>query len=84
MPSVSILLSAKDRGEGGGVFSYAAFPLLLCRSANETTFAEDIDRGLDGDMGDGSFEVCDCFRFFVGGCCGGDSLTGEALGIEGR
>ena len=67
------------------MFSYAALPLLLGRSANETTFAEETDRGLDGDMGDGSSAVCDCFRFFVGGCCcGGDSLTGEALGIEGR
>jgi len=84
IPSVSIFLSVNDRGEGGGVFSYAGLPLLLGRSAKETTFADEFDRGLDSDTGDGGFEVCDCFRFFVGGCCGGDSLTGEAFVIEGR
>lgn len=68
MPSVSILTSAKYRGDGGGVSSYAALPLLFGRSANETTFAEEFDRGLDGDIDDGEFEVCDCFRFFAGGC----------------
>lgn len=84
IPSVSIFVPAKDRGDGGGVSSYTTLPLLFGRSANETTFADEFDRGLDGIIGDGEFEVCDCFRFFVGGCCGGDSLTNEVLEIEGR
>ncbi len=88
MPSVStLLMPVTERGEGGGVFSYAALPLLFGRAANETTLAgvDEIveDRGLDGIMGEGEFEVCDRLIFLDGGCCGGDSVTGEAL-TEGR
>ena len=71
IPSVSTLLSVEARGEGGGVFSYAARPLLLGRSAKDTTLMEfDVadDLGLDGDVGEGEFEVCDLLIFFVGGC----------------
>lgn len=89
MPSVSTLLvSLAERGEGGGVFSYVALPLLFGRAANETTFAgvDEVveDRGRDGIMGEGEFEVCDRLIFLVGGrCCGGESVIGEAL-TEGR
>ena len=89
MPSVSILFSEVAPGEGGGVFSYAALPLLLGRSAKETAFACDElvdDRGLDGVVCGDELEVCDRLIFFVGGCCcgGDDSVTGEALEREGR
>lgn len=86
MPSVSTLLSIEARGEGGGVFSYATRPLLFGRSANDTALTEfevADDFGLDGNMGEGEFEVCDLLSFFAGGCCG-ISEAGEALEIEGR
>ena len=70
MPSVSTLLSVDARGEGGGVCSYATRPLLLGRSAKETALVEvevADDLGLDGDMGEGEFDVCDLFIFFAGG-----------------
>ena len=57
IPSVSILRSVVDRGEGGGVFSYAALPLLFGRSAKETTFADEVDAGLDGEVGDGDADA---------------------------
>jgi len=79
----TLLVSVAERGEGGGVFSYTALPLLFGRSANETTFVWDDevveDRDLDGIVGEGEFEVCDRLIFLVGGCCGGDSVTGAAL-----
>ena len=86
MLSVSTLLSKVAPGEGGGVCSYATLPLLLGRSAKETTLGcdEDVDdRGLDGVIGDAVSEVCDRLIFFVGGGCG-VSLLDEALGMEGR
>lgn len=86
IPSVSILLSVEARGEGGGVFSYAARPLLLGRSAKETALVEfevADDFSLDGDVGEGDVEVCDLLIFLLGGCCG-ISVGGEALEIEGR
>ncbi len=86
IPSVSTLLSVAARGEGGGVFSYAARPLLLGRSAKDTALAEfevADALGLDGDVGEGDFEGCDLLIFLVGGCCD-ISVGGEALEIEGR
>jgi hypothetical protein len=88
MPSVStLLISVAERGEGGGVFSYAALPLLFGLAAKETALAGvDVlvdDRDLDGIFGDGESEVCDRLIFLIGGCCEGDSVTGEAL-TEGR
>lgn len=86
MSSVSTLFSEAAPGEGGGVCSYAALPLLLGRSAKETTLACDdavVDRGLDGVDGEAESEVCDRLIFFVGGCCA-VSLIGEALETEGR
>lgn len=71
MPSVSTLLSVDARGDGGGVCSYATRPLLLGRSANDTTLVEcevADDLGLGGDVGEGELEVCDLLIFFVGGC----------------
>ena len=71
MPSLSTLLSVDARGEGGGVFSYTARPLLLGRSAKDTAltgFEVADDFGLDGDVGEGDVKVCDLLIFFVGGC----------------
>lgn len=86
IPSVSTLLTEVAPGEGGGVFSYAALPLLFGRSAKETTFACDEpieDRDFDGVVGDDESEVCDRLTFFVGGCCG-VGASGKALDTEGR
>lgn len=68
MPSVSILMLPLAPGEGGGVWSYVALPLLLGRSANETVFVDKVDdRGRDDEIGDGEFEECDRLTFLVGG-----------------
>ena len=71
MPSKSILTLVLAPGEGGGVCSYAARPLLLGRSAKVTDLVEEAvdDRGRDGSMGDDvvEVEVCDRFAFFEGG-----------------
>lgn len=84
MPSVSILMLPLAPGEGGGVWSYAALPLLLGRSANETVLADDKvdDRGRDDETGDGEFDECDLLTFFVGG--GWESEGMADLGREGR
>ena len=86
MLSVSTLLSKGARGEGGGVFSYAALPLLFGRSAKETTFGcdEDVeDRGPVDVVGEEEFEGCDRLIFLVGGGCG-VSVVDAALDTEGR
>lgn len=69
MPSVSILLLPSAPGDGGGVSLYAALPLLLGRSTNETFLADVTvaDRGRDGDMGEGAADACDRLTFLVGG-----------------
>lgn len=69
MPSVSILMVPLAPGEGGGVWSYVALPLLLGRSAKETVLVDDAvsDRGRDDEMGNGEFDECDLLTFFVGG-----------------
>lgn len=69
MPSVSILMLPQAPGEGGGVWSYVALPLLLGRSANETVLVDDVvnDRGRDDETGDDELDVCDLLTFFVGG-----------------
>ena len=70
IPFVSILLWPSAPGEGGGVCSYAFLPLLLGRSAKETTLAADEavdDLGRDGEFDDVEFAVCDRLTFFVGG-----------------
>ena len=56
-------------GEGGGVFSYAARPLLLGRSAKVTDLVDEAvdDRGRDGVVGDDEVEVCYRLAFFEGG-----------------
>lgn len=84
IPSVSILVMPGAPGEGGGVLSYVALPLLLGRSAKET-FLVDVavdDRGRVDDIGDGKLEVCARFTFLVGGCC--VSVVMEDLEREGR
>ena len=84
MPSVSILDSFSAPGDGGGVCSYVARPLLLGRSAKETDLFEDevADLGRDDRVGDGVDVVCDRFTFFAGG--GWDSGGLEGLVGEGR
>ena len=70
-PSVSTRLPSAAPGEGGGVSAYAALPLLFGRSAKETVLVDEnvVDaRGFDGEVGEGVFDVCDRFTFFVGGC----------------
>lgn len=43
------------------------------------------DRGREGEVGEGEFDVCDRLTFFVGGGCGVFVVVGEALVvIEGR
>lgn len=72
IPCVSTLLLLECDGEGGGVSSYAALPLLFGLSAKETTFVVDEavdDRGRDGEVGEVEFDVCDRLIFFLGGCC---------------
>lgn len=84
MPSVSILVKPMAPGEGGGVLSYAALPLLFGRSAKET-FLVDVavdDRGRVVEIGDGEFDECDRFTFLVGGCW--VSVVMEDLEREGR
>lgn len=54
MPSVSILLRVDGPpGDGGGVCSYAALPLLFGRSAKETFLVTDVVRDRAGNVGDG-------------------------------
>lgn len=83
MPSVSTLVIPKTPGEGGGVLSYAALPLLFGRSAKETFLVDDdvVDRGRVADVGDCDVE-CDRLTFLVGGCC--VSVVMEDLEREGR
>ena len=86
IPSVLTFLSVEARGDGGGVCSYTARPLLRGRSAKDTAltgFEVADDFGLAGDVGEGELEECDRLIFFVGGC-GGISAGGEALETEGR
>lgn len=87
IPSRSILFRLVAPGEGGGVCSYAALPLLLGRSAaKETDLVEEdvvFDRGRDTMVGEASSEVCDRLTFLVGGC-GDDSAVVAALEMEGR
>ena len=83
--SVSMRPSSAGPGDGGGVCSYAALPLLLGRSAKETVLVEDEvvdDRCLSGELGEDVFDVCDRLIFFVGGCW--VSVATEDLGTEGR
>ena len=85
MPSVSNLESSAGPGDGGGVFSYAARPVLFGRSANETVFVPEEaveDRWRSGEVGDDAFDVCDSFIFLFGGCW--VSVATEDLGTEGR
>jgi hypothetical protein len=83
MLSVSTRLLPSAPGEGGGVSLYAALPLLLGRSTNETFLADVTvdDRGRDGDMGEGAVDACDRLIFFVGGGC---VSCAEGFGSEGR
>jgi len=86
MPSVSTLPSAAGPGEGGGVFSKAALPLLFGLSANETAFGcvEGVDDdGRAGEVGEDEIEGCDRFIFFAGGD-GCDSVAGAGLDTGGR
>ena len=83
--SVSMRLSSAAPGDGGGVCSYAALPLLFGRSAKETVLVEDEavdDRCLRGEIGEDVFDVCDRLTFFVGGCW--VSVATEDLDTEGR
>ena len=85
IPSVSILLCSSAPGEGGGVCSYAFLPLLLGRSAKETTLvAEEAvdDLGRAGELGDVEMEACDRLTFFVGGRS--VSVVTGVLMMEGR
>lgn len=83
MPSVSILMLPLAPGEGGGVWSYVALPLLLGRSANETVLVDVIDdRGRDDDTGDCEVDECDLLTFFVGGGWASEGM--EGLEREGR
>ena len=78
-------LSSAAPGEGGGVCSYAALPLLFGRSAKETVLVEDEavdDRCRSGETGEDVLDACDRFTFFVGGCW--VSVATEDLGTEGR
>ena len=78
-------LSPAAPGEGGGVCSYAALPLLFGRSANDTVLVDDEDvddRCLGGEVGDVVLDVCDRFTFFVGGCW--VSVATEGFETEGR
>lgn len=57
IPSVSIVLRDDGPpGDGGGVCSYAALPLLFGRSAKETFFVMEVVRDRDGEVGDGVLE----------------------------
>ena len=83
---VSTLDHPSAPGEGGGVCSYAARPLLLGRSANETDLVcddavDDLCR-VDGVGGDGELVLCVRFAFLVGGGCG--SAGADGLDMEGR
>ena len=84
IPSVSTLVIPEAPGEGGGVLSYAALPLLFGRSAKETFLVDDDvdDRGRVDDVGDGDVDECDLLTFLVGGCC--VSVVTEDLEREGR
>ena len=59
IPSVSTLLRVDGPpGDGGGVCSYAARPLLFGRSAKETFLVMDVVRDRDGEVGEeGVLEV---------------------------
>ena len=81
IPSVSILLRVEGPGEGGGVCSYAALPLLFGRSAKETFLVMDAVRGRGGEVGEGVCDVwCDRLTLFAGG----ESCGGDVFEMEGR
>ena len=81
IPSVSILLRVEGPpGDGGGVCSYAARPLLFGRSAKETFLVMEAVRGREGKVGEGVLEGCDRFTFLAGG----DSSGCAGFEIEGR
>lgn len=84
IPSVSILVVPAAPGDGGGVFSNAALPLLLGRSANDTFFVDDVvdDRGRAGEMGDVAVDEWDLLTFLAGGGC--VSVAMEDFEREGR
>ena len=83
---MSTLHDPSAPGEGGGVFSYAALPLLFGRSANETDLVcdEAVEERfrLDGVGGIDDVGLCVRLAFLLGGCCGSAGV--EDLEMEGR